>query len=1400
MRLLSQADPPPLSSILPAFPRAGRPVLLAVFGFFAALSAGSPLRSAPPDAALPAWIDGAQAMHRPQSKRVFPVADFGAIGDGKTDATAAIQRAIDAASAAGGGTVQLSGGTYLSAALFVKSHVRLEIDAGATILGSHDEQAYPIIPTRIAGIEMDWPAALINVNDQTDVEISGAGTIDGQGELWWKKYWDLRKTYEPRGIRWAADYDCQRVRLLVVWKSSDVTIQGLHLRRAGFWTVQLAYSDRLTVDGVRITDNQGPSTDGVDVDSSSHVLVQHCDIDNNDDDICLKAGRDYDGLRVNRPTEFVVIRDNITRRGGGLITFGSETSGGIRHVVAYRDTAIGTSEGIRFKSARTRGGTIEDVLIRDIVMRDVPLPFTFTLNWNPSFSYATIPKEIRDVPDYWKVMTHPVEPPERGYADFRDITIAHVDVSGARRILSAEGLSVKPLGAVRWTDVHAQGREAGSVQFANDWSMDGVRFETLDGKPLKVSNSRDVGTPTVAVSAPDLLHWPEPAVTARPWTRWWWLGSAVDRPNIDRLMTDFHQAGLGGVEICPIYGAKGYEQRFISYLSPQWMEMLSATLEEGRKLGVGVDLTTGTGWPMGGPWIPAEHASAEAILRTFAIPGGGVLIDPLPNNVQCAVAVGSEGRRIDVTSHVRGARLDWTAPEGIWRLYVVAMREPIQQVKRSAPGDEGNVVDPFSVEAMNAFVARFDQAFQGYKGTAPRAEFHDSYEYFGATWTPDFFAEFSRRRGYDLRNELVAFFGEGDPERAARVKADYRQTIGELHEAYVARWNEWSHSHGSLSREQAHGAPANIEDVYAETDIPESEFFGGMSEEQIPMLEFASSAAHLTGHPLASCESFTWLGEHFQVALSDLKAPVDLAFLSGINHIFLHGIPYSPVDAPWPGWLFYASVNFGPEGGLWHDLPAFNAYATRCQSILQSGKPANDLLLYFPVFDFWQRPDGLVEPFTTPGKWMWGSAFHDVAMHLWSRGYSYDEVTDQLLASAKVEGGRVILGGNSYRAILLPRTRLLPVSTLRRLVEFAKSGATIAVEGSIPTAVPGLGRLEERKHDYQLLLASLNLEAVPGTDVLRAAVGSGAFYVGSDLDRLLRASGAPREAMVDDGLHCIRRLEPDGYAYFIANTGGQEVNRWVELATHAEAAVLMDPLEEDRTGRASLRNDASGRTWVYLQLSPGQSRILRTTRSAPGPRTPWNYRISQGEARPILGNWQVHFASGGPVLPHDFTTSALGSWANRDDVEARRFAGTAVYRVEFTAPPTPAEDWRLDLGRVCESARIRVNGHEAGTAWCAPFSLPVGRWLVPGVNILEVEVTNVAANRIADLDRRHVEWKQFYEINFVDRNYHPFDASAWPVRASGLLGPVTLIPLRNEPTATAGGTDLGPRGGGARFR
>ena len=414
--------------------------------------------------------------------------NFGAKGDGVTLETAAIQKAIDAAAAANG-TVTLRPGSYLTGSLFLKSGVTLDVPEGATLIGSEKLEDYPMLPTRIAGIEMSWPAALINVRDQQDVTITGKGTIDGDGPIWWKSYWDLRAVYEPKGLRWASDYDARRPRLILIQNSAQVLIGGgLLLKRSGFWTLQILYSHDVHVNGVTIRNNEGgkgPSTDGIDIDSSRKILVENADIDVNDDALCLKAGRDSDGLRVNRPTEDVILRDTIVRHGAAAITIGSETSGGFRNIEAYRITALsGVPSGVLFKSARTRGGFARDIRIHDLTLEGVAIPIHITMNWNPSYSYATLPGGVKDVPQYWIVLTTHV-PEDKGLPRFSNVHIWNIKATGATTAFNVSAYSNAPLQDFRLDHLEIEAATAGQIANALDWKLTDNDIRTADGsKPV----------------------------------------------------------------------------------------------------------------------------------------------------------------------------------------------------------------------------------------------------------------------------------------------------------------------------------------------------------------------------------------------------------------------------------------------------------------------------------------------------------------------------------------------------------------------------------------------------------------------------------------------------------------------------------------------------------------------------------------------------------------------------------------------------------------------------------------------------------------------------------------------------------------------------------------------------
>jgi polygalacturonase len=445
----------------------------------------------------PSWTKKVGALKLKFKSQEYVANNFGAKSDSTFLSTSAIQAAIDACANAGGGVVSLQPGRYLTGSLFVKSNVKLRIDEGVELLGSQNVNDYPQIDTRIAGMEMKWPAAMINIIDQKNAAIEGKGLINAKGKVFWELYWKMRKEYEPKGLRWIVDYDAQRVRTILVQNCSNVLLKDFRIKQAGFWSVQVLYSNHVTVDGLNIRNNiggKGPSTDGVDIDSSTWILVKNCDIDCNDDNFCLKAGRDWDGLRVNRPTEYVVIKDCIARKGSGLLTLGSETSGMIKHVLAKNLIGLGTSNGINIKSAITRGGGVEDIHLKNFKMDSVSTAFQIGKNWNPAYSYSTLPKEFKyeEVPVHWKKMLNRVEPAEKGIPVFKDVYISNMNGVGIKKAFNIAGLAGSPVLGFHFIDINLEVQTAGTVNFAQDWKIENISIKAKDGTTVAVENSTGV--------------------------------------------------------------------------------------------------------------------------------------------------------------------------------------------------------------------------------------------------------------------------------------------------------------------------------------------------------------------------------------------------------------------------------------------------------------------------------------------------------------------------------------------------------------------------------------------------------------------------------------------------------------------------------------------------------------------------------------------------------------------------------------------------------------------------------------------------------------------------------------------------------------------------------------------
>ncbi len=895
-------------------------------------------------------------------------------------------------------------------------------------------------------------------------------------------------------------------------------------------------------------------------------------------------------------------------------------------------------------------------------------------------------------------------------------------------------------------------------------------------------------------------QWPAVSAEARPGSRWWWLGSAVDKENLSYNLEEYARAGLGALEITPIYGVQGNDANEIPFLSSKWMEMLAHTEAEGQRTGIEIDMNAGTGWPFGGPHIALEDAACKAIFQTYELEGGKeVCTDIAVKNAKeapyaslhCVMAYSKQGKSIRLTSHVKEGILTWQAPAGTWKVVALYLGKTRQKVKRAAPGGEGYVIDHFSPQAVKKYLSRFDEAFKKNRTSYPHTFFNDSYEVYQADWTPNLLKEFAQRRGYRLEDHFPEFLDDTRPETTRRIVSDYRETIGELLlQNFTRQWTDWAHRNGSITRNQAHGSPGNLIDIYAAVDIPECEGFGlsqfhinGLRQDSLTrkndsdlsMLKYASSAAHIAGKPYTSSETFTWLTDHFRTSLSQCKPDMDLMFVSGVNHMFFHGTPYSPKEAAWPGWMFYASVNMNPTNSIWQDAPAFFQYITRCQSFLQMGQPDNDFLIYLPMYDMWNEQPGRLLLFTIHHMDKLAPKFISAIHKISSSGYDGDYISDEFIRGTRFENDHIVTsGGAHYKALIVPATHLMPADVLEHLVKLTKQGATVVFLENYPEDVPGYGQLKQKQKHYQQIRKQLPEVTFDKTMV--NTLGKGKIITGTDYAQTLAQCHIPAEEMKTSfGLQAIRRVNDNGHHYFISSLQAKDVEGWITLGRTAETAALFNPMNGE-CGEAKVRKH-QGKTQVYLQLKSGESIILQTYKQPLKDSKPWRYKKEQPISLQLEHGWKLHFAQSEPAIEDTFCIDRTIPWNTIPHQATTVNMGTGIYTVEVDLPEIPADDWVLDLGDVRESARVHINGQDVGCAWAVPFRLSVGQYLKPGKNTIAIAVTNLPANRISEMDRQEIVWRKFKEINMVDLNYRPAHYAHWTPMPAGLNSVVRLIPM-----------------------
>jgi polygalacturonase len=445
----------------------------------------------------PAWCAGP----------LFNVLDYGARNDASAPATDAIRLAIEAAKAAGGGTVVIPAGKYVSGPIELISNLTLQIEAGAVV---HFPAArLPFTEGRQQSIEALTPVPLVGGRHLENVAITGRGVLTSDNAEWmklmprqkaagsdpgsangpnWQHLLELLevKTPVPREAYLAAAPEL-RPSFIRTMDSKNVLIEGIRFIGSPMWTIHLLYTDNAVVRDVVIETYPGVHTDGIAVDSSRNVRISNCYIDTGDDGIVIKAGKDADGLRVNRPSENISIAGCTVHRAHGAVTIGSETSGWIRNLVATDMTCDGTQMGVRLKSRRGRGGGIENVRFDNWVMQNVGQAINIT-------SYYLMEGEVRrDAP----------EPVSKTTPIFRDIGISNMSIRGARVVANIEGLPEMRIEGLRISNVTASGQTGLKARQADGMELRDVQINTKNGPAFLIRDSTDLLLHSVTTREPN---------------------------------------------------------------------------------------------------------------------------------------------------------------------------------------------------------------------------------------------------------------------------------------------------------------------------------------------------------------------------------------------------------------------------------------------------------------------------------------------------------------------------------------------------------------------------------------------------------------------------------------------------------------------------------------------------------------------------------------------------------------------------------------------------------------------------------------------------------------------------------------------------------------------------------
>jgi hypothetical protein len=890
-----------------------------------------------------------------------------------------------------------------------------------------------------------------------------------------------------------------------------------------------------------------------------------------------------------------------------------------------------------------------------------------------------------------------------------------------------------------------------------------------------------------------------PAVSSKPFVRWWWNGDKLSAKEILRELDVMKAAGIGGVEINPIAFPGGDDLGIpsLQWLSPEWIEMVKVALQGAAERGMICDTIVGSGWPFGAEFLTREEQTQLLTLSGRKVSGPGVIqvnttdllndSSPKVNKYKDALEeiyalylapVSMDSFQAPVKLPFAGEKtVSIHVPAGEHILYSLVKVTGFQAVINGAPGAAGPVLNHYNQEAVEKFLNRMsDNLFPAIKDLKPfRAMFCDSMELEGANWCQDFPAEFKRRRGYELDPYLPFILfrvgGMGTPidsgditqlsgtaaEEIARVRYDFIVTCMDvMHDRFLVPYTQWCNKHGFKSRVQTYGREFHPLEASMEIDIPECETwlwagdnFAKRDFAQNPTYtnvnKFVASAAHYSNKKIVSCEEVTNTSVAFNATLERIKVTGDQSNLSGVNHSILHGFNYTPLEAPFPGWIRYGTF-FNERNPWWPFFKLWSAYKARVSTIFQETEAFADIAVMHPLADMWTTYGTVRDPF--PEK-----HFPEYQYKIWEsihkNGNSCDYTSEGIIQKSVAENGFLRYNKRKYHTLILIEVETMMPATATAIANFVKKGGKLIFIEKEPYKSPGLTKnykANDKKVAQTIASIKKNYPArvfkvpTPTDDVI-------GWFKG-----IQQQCGIRPYMQIDRPTTYVSQIRHQANGkdiFFVSNCSTDE--RFTLKASFPESKGAPS-LWDAETGERYRYPGAQGNT-LSIDLPPASSQLIVFEEQAGIADYP--VLPSEKQTGAELKGWLLRMEHVNGTTKEKSVSSLFDLSA---DESTQSFAGYLYYEKKIVGETS--SNW-LDLGKVFGVSEVTVNGEKLGCHWYGRHLYRLPEHIAKaGEKNIQVKITTTLGN--------------YFKSNPENKTGNRWtNGQAW--QSVGLIGPVRLV-------------------------